>query len=389
MSMPYWKYRPYPTVALADRTWPDRVVDHAPIWCSTDLRDGNQALVKPMDSARKQKMFDLLVRLGVKEIEVGFPVRLEDGLRVRPQADRGGPHSRRHDDRRAHTGAARADRAHLRGDRGRPARDRPPLQLDLHHAAARRLPAGRSRDRRPGRPRDRALQGARGAGPVEGHLRVLARELPRDRARVRTRDLRGRHGRVAADARGADDRQPPDHRRGVPSERLRGPHRVVPAARLEPREHRPQRSPAQRPGHGRRDRGARPHGGRRPGRRDAVRKRRADRQRRPHHHRPEPADTGRRPAARPVAARRGEGDRRGMQRAARPPAPPLGRRARLHGVLRLAPGRDQEGDARAAAGRLGLSGTSPTCRSTRPTSAATTRRSSGSTPSRARAASPI
>ena len=49
------------------------MVDHAPIWCSTDLRDGNQALVKPMDSARKQRMFDLLVQLGVKEIEVGFP----------------------------------------------------------------------------------------------------------------------------------------------------------------------------------------------------------------------------------------------------------------------------------------------------------------------------
>ncbi len=73
MSMPYWKYRPYPTVDLADRTWPSRVVDHAPIWCSTDLRDGNQALVKPMDSARKQRMFDLLVQLGIKEIEVGFP----------------------------------------------------------------------------------------------------------------------------------------------------------------------------------------------------------------------------------------------------------------------------------------------------------------------------
>ncbi|HEX7525022.1 MAG TPA: 2-isopropylmalate synthase, partial [Gaiellaceae bacterium] len=73
MSMPYWKYRPYSTVDLPDRTWPDRVVDHAPIWCSTDLRDGNQALVKPMDSARKQRMFDLLVQLGVKEIEVGFP----------------------------------------------------------------------------------------------------------------------------------------------------------------------------------------------------------------------------------------------------------------------------------------------------------------------------
>ena len=73
MPMPYWKYRPYPTVDLPDRTWPDRVVDHAPIWCSTDLRDGNQALVKPMDSARKQRMFDLLVQLGLKEIEVGFP----------------------------------------------------------------------------------------------------------------------------------------------------------------------------------------------------------------------------------------------------------------------------------------------------------------------------
>jgi 2-isopropylmalate synthase len=73
MQMPYWKYRPYPTVQLSDRTWPDRVVDRAPAWCSTDLRDGNQALVKPMDSARKQRMFDLLVQLGVKEIEVGFP----------------------------------------------------------------------------------------------------------------------------------------------------------------------------------------------------------------------------------------------------------------------------------------------------------------------------
>src|SRR4051812_26131824 len=73
MPMPFEKYRPYETVDLPDRTWPDRVVDRAPIWCSTDLRDGNQALVKPMDAARKQKMFELLVALGVKEIEVGFP----------------------------------------------------------------------------------------------------------------------------------------------------------------------------------------------------------------------------------------------------------------------------------------------------------------------------
>jgi len=73
MTMPHWKYRPYDTVDLPGRAWPDHVVDRAPVWCSTDLRDGNQALVKPMDPARKQRMFDLLVALGMKEIEVGFP----------------------------------------------------------------------------------------------------------------------------------------------------------------------------------------------------------------------------------------------------------------------------------------------------------------------------
>src|SRR5689334_7067501 len=71
--MPFRKYKPYDTVSLPDRRWPDAVVTQAPIWCSTDLRDGNQALVNPMDSARKRRFFDLLVRLGFKEIEVGFP----------------------------------------------------------------------------------------------------------------------------------------------------------------------------------------------------------------------------------------------------------------------------------------------------------------------------
>jgi 2-isopropylmalate synthase len=71
--MPHWKYRPYETVDLPDRTWPSRVLDRAPIWCSTDLRDGNQALVNPMDIARKRRFFDLLLALGFKEIEVGFP----------------------------------------------------------------------------------------------------------------------------------------------------------------------------------------------------------------------------------------------------------------------------------------------------------------------------
>jgi 2-isopropylmalate synthase len=73
VSMPYHRYRPYETVDLPDRTWPNVVLERAPIWCSTDLRDGNQALVSPMDSLRKRRFFDLLLGLGFKEIEVGFP----------------------------------------------------------------------------------------------------------------------------------------------------------------------------------------------------------------------------------------------------------------------------------------------------------------------------
>ena len=74
MAMPIDKYRPYQFgVDLPDRTWPDRTLTVAPVWCSVDLRDGNQALIDPMDVARKKTMWDLLVNLGFKEIEVGFP----------------------------------------------------------------------------------------------------------------------------------------------------------------------------------------------------------------------------------------------------------------------------------------------------------------------------
>lgn len=72
-KMPFEKYRPFPTVELLDRTWPNRRIEKAPLWCSVDLRDGNQALVDPMDSTRKKRMWDLLVAIGFKEIEVGFP----------------------------------------------------------------------------------------------------------------------------------------------------------------------------------------------------------------------------------------------------------------------------------------------------------------------------
>ncbi|MFT4042565.1 MAG: 2-isopropylmalate synthase [Gordonia sp. (in: high G+C Gram-positive bacteria)] len=76
-AMPIHRYRQFADevekVALPDRTWPDKTITKAPLWCAVDLRDGNQALIDPMSPARKRRMFDLLVRMGYKEIEVGFP----------------------------------------------------------------------------------------------------------------------------------------------------------------------------------------------------------------------------------------------------------------------------------------------------------------------------
>lgn len=85
------KYSPYPPVGLARRTWPDKIIDRAPVWCSVDLRDGNQALIQPMSLSKKLEMWHLLLDIGFKEIEVGFPsaskvefeftrLLIEDGL---------------------------------------------------------------------------------------------------------------------------------------------------------------------------------------------------------------------------------------------------------------------------------------------------------------------
>ena len=73
LKIPSEKYRAFAPVGLSDRTWPDAVLTRAPVWCSVDLRDGNQALIEPMDIPRKIKMFQTLVKIGFKEIEVGFP----------------------------------------------------------------------------------------------------------------------------------------------------------------------------------------------------------------------------------------------------------------------------------------------------------------------------
>ena len=70
---PSQKYRPFAPVPLPDRTWPNQIITRPPVWCSVDLRDGNQALIEPMDAERKLRMFTLLVKTGLKEIEIGFP----------------------------------------------------------------------------------------------------------------------------------------------------------------------------------------------------------------------------------------------------------------------------------------------------------------------------
>ena len=72
-AMPVHKYQPFPSIELPDRSWPSKTITEAPLWCSVDLRDGNQALIDPMSPARKRRMFELLVGMGYKEIEVGFP----------------------------------------------------------------------------------------------------------------------------------------------------------------------------------------------------------------------------------------------------------------------------------------------------------------------------
>jgi 2-isopropylmalate synthase len=73
MAFDHRKYIPFKPMAKTDRRWPDQVIEKAPRWCAVDLRDGNQALVKPMTVAQKQRLFDLLVKVGFKEIEIGFP----------------------------------------------------------------------------------------------------------------------------------------------------------------------------------------------------------------------------------------------------------------------------------------------------------------------------
>ena len=128
-TMPIHKYRAFPPIDLPDRRWPSRVIDKAPIWCSVDLRDGNQALIEPMGSDRKHRMFELLLKMGFKEIEVGFPSASQTDFDFVRELIERGHHSRRRHHPGADPGARGPDPPHLRGHPRREARDRASLQL--------------------------------------------------------------------------------------------------------------------------------------------------------------------------------------------------------------------------------------------------------------------
>lgn len=100
LKNPSNKYRAFPAIDIPDRTWPSKAITQAPIWLSSDLRDGNQSLIEPMDAAKKMRFFKTLVQVGLKEIEVAS-LRFADRFRLRSRADRGRPYSRR----RHHPGA--------------------------------------------------------------------------------------------------------------------------------------------------------------------------------------------------------------------------------------------------------------------------------------------
>jgi isopropylmalate/homocitrate/citramalate synthase len=103
---PSTKYRAFPPVGLTDRRWPDRTITHPPIWMSTDLRDGNQALIEPMSPEKKLRFFELLVRIGLKEIEVGFPrPRRPTSISCASLVTGREPHPRRRHHHRADPGA--------------------------------------------------------------------------------------------------------------------------------------------------------------------------------------------------------------------------------------------------------------------------------------------
>ena len=224
---------PFPPIDLPDRTWPDAQITKAPRWLSTDLRDGNQALIDPMSPARKLTMFDLLVRMGYKEIEVGFPSASQTDFDFVRQLIEGDRIPDDVHDLGADPGPRGPDRAHRAvAGRRRPGH-RPPLQRDraaVPPGGVRRRQGRVPRDR-DARHRDRDEVRRELLGRLRVRLRVLARRsspAPSWRSRV---DVCEAVSDVWQPEDGPGDHpEPAGDRRDGHAERLRRPDRVVLAA---------------------------------------------------------------------------------------------------------------------------------------------------------------
>ena len=385
--MQFRRYRPYDTVALPDRTWPDVVLDRAPIWCSTDLRDGNQALVNPMDSARKRRFFDLLVQLGVKEIEVGFPsasmtdfefcrLLVEEGLIPEDTTIAVLTQARPELIERTFEAIEGASRAivHLYNSTSETQR-RVVFRLDREGVT------------------DLAVGGTRLCKRLadETDTEVVFQYSPESFHHTELD-----YALEICEAVAAEWGPTPERKMivNLPTTVEAFPPNVY-ADRMEWFGRRfTRRDAAILSVHPHNDRGTavataelglmagaeRVEGclfgnGERTGNVDLITLAL------------NLFSQGVDPALDLSELDEARRDRRGVQRAARPSTTPVRRRARLHGVLRLAPGRDQEGHGRTGARRIPSLGRAVPATSTRRTSGATTRRSSASTPSRARAVS--
>ena len=293
--------------------------------------------------------------MGFKEIEVGFPSASQPDFDFVPPAGRGGPDPRRRHHPGAHPVPRRPDRAHLRVDRRRAPGDRPLLQLDVDPAAPGRVRPRQGRHHRDRGERRQAVPQARGDRARHRRaLRVLARELHRHRDRVRGRDLRGGGRGHRADAREAADHEPAGDGRDVlartstPTRSSGSCARSATASRSCCRCTRTTTAgcavaAAELGVLAGADRveGCLFGNGERTGNVDLVTLAH------------EPVQPGHRPRARHHRHRRAAPHRRVLQPPAGPRAPPLRRRPRLHGLLRLAPGRHQEGLRRALRRRRG------------------------------------
>ena len=381
----------------ADRTWPDKVTTKAPRWCAVDLRDGNQALIDPMDARPQAADVRAAGADGLQGDRGRLPRGQPDRLRLRPAAHRGGPDPRRRDDPGADPGPRRADRAHLRVPARAPSRrsctsTTPPPRCSAGSSSARTAPASST-------------------SPSEGAQ--LVQEAGRRRSPSTTcyfeyspESFTGTELDFAVEICDAviDVWEPTPDRPSilnlpatvematpnVYADQIEWMHRNL--GRRDSRRALP--APAQRPRHRRGRRRAGLHGRRRPHRGLPVRQRRAHRQRRPGHAGPEPVQPGHRPADRLLRHRRGPPHVEYCNQLPVHPRHPYGGDL----VYTAFSGSHQdaikkgfealERDAAARAYRRRVPGRCRTCRSTPRTSAAATRRSSGSTASPARAASP-